>query len=173
MPEPAPTFGNMPGLTKAAVVLMWILFGFGACGAVASLIVVVLFATQFDALFAYADLPGIPPALWVILILNVGQLIVWTILRGVFAVRICRRDSRARTGAVVLEAVGLGLTVLTWIITAAIGMSYLRDIAMSSDTNVSYSTDFGGNSGSCVGIVLSILVIVFLSMQDSKRWCDR
>ncbi|HEX2145737.1 MAG TPA: hypothetical protein VHG10_14650 [Glycomyces sp.] len=161
-PPPPPGFGSapetMPGTTKAAVVLLWIAFGLGICGGVATVASYAVLSSMESA----GDV-SIPPSFMPLLVASIIQIIVWTVLRGVFAVRIAKRSAAARKGAIILEAVGVGLGILSWIITPEL------EIAGADTTSNTASTMIGV----FVGFALAAIIIGLLSTQDSKRWCDR
>lgn len=157
-PPPMSAPETMPGSTKGAVVLLWILFGFGICGGV---LAVVAYAA-LSPLESNGDIE-MPGSLMPILIATIIQVIVWTVLRGVFAVKIAKRSASARKGAVILEIVGIGLGILSWILTPEVE-------AVGADTTTS---DPSSMIGVVIGFALAAIIIGLLSSQDSKRWCDR
>jgi hypothetical protein len=148
----------MPGTTKGAVVLLWILFGFGICGGVLG----VVGYAGLAALETQGDIV-IPSSLMPFLIASTIQIVIWTVLRGVFAVKIAKRSAGARTGAIILELVGVGLGILAWIFTPEVEVS-----GAEASTNAA-----SGMIGAIIGIALAAIVIALLSTADSKRWCDR
>ncbi|MDA1361715.1 hypothetical protein O1R50_18955 [Glycomyces luteolus] len=161
-PPPGPPLGSvpetMPGSTKGAVVLLWILFGFGICGGALSVF-------GYAALAALEDSGDvmIPSAFMPFLVASIIQIIIWTVLRAVFAVRIAKRSAGARKGAIILEAVGLGLSLLSWIFTPEVEVTGAADAG---------STAASGLIGAIIGIALAAIIIGLLSTADSKRWCN-
>lgn len=157
--DPAPVFTNMPGSGKGAVVLLWIMFGFGICGGlgvvVATSTLLNLSAAQLDQVLSRQ------PWVLVVMVLSVLQIVVWTILRGVFAVKIPRRSRSARSGAVALEVLGIIVSIATWVI--------LANIATPGPA----TGGPGEQTGSCIGLVLSLVIIGLLSTRDMHEWCDR
>ena len=161
MPKPE----RMPGMTVAAVVLVWVMLGVGVCGGVVLPAYGVLGEVMVDG--------GLQPGFLTEILVIALVLIVGSVLRGVFAVRIKRRSNGARIGAIVLESIGLALTVLSWSVTTAIDGSITRTVATDTGMETTTATDPTGVLIGCPGIVPSILIIIFLSLSDSKRWCDR
>ncbi|WP_157930822.1 hypothetical protein [Glycomyces xiaoerkulensis] len=165
-PQPVPE--RMPGMTTAAVVFLWIQFGFGACGTLA--------LGGSVLMMQVGNLAG-PGGISILFFLYVLQGIVWTVLRGVFAVKIKRRSGRARTAAVVLEAVGLALMVASWVLSAAMPGAMMGAMPYGSDMEVTTSAEasgmIGGVVGGLIGVAMSILTMAFLSTPDSRRWCNR
>jgi uncharacterized membrane protein len=157
-PPPMSAPESMPGTTKGAVVLLWILFGFGICGGVLTL---VGFAT-LSALDTQGDVE-IPSSFMPFLVASIVQVIIWTVLRGVFAVRIAKRSASARKGAIILELVGIGLGILSWIFTPEIEVTGADAASNTASTMI----------GMVLGIALALVLVGLLSTQDSKRWCDR
>lgn len=160
-PPPGPPLGaqpeKMPGSTKGAVVLLWILFGLGICGGALSV-------------FGYAGLTMleeegdavIPDSFMPLLIVSIIQILVWTVLRAVFAVKIARHSAGARKGAIILEGVGVVLSLASWFLTPEIEYTGAEPA--------------GGAAGSVVGVIIGIAlaatIIGLLSTADSKRWCN-
>jgi len=161
-PPPGPPLGSVPetipGSTKGAVVLLWILFGFGICGGALSV-------------FGYAVLAGledsgdvvIPSSFMPFLIASIIQILAWTVMRAIFAYRIAKRSAGARKGAIILEAVGLALAVLSWIFTPEVEVTGAADAGSSAASGV---------IGAVIGIALAAIIIALLSTADSKRWCN-
>ncbi|GAA2136671.1 hypothetical protein [Glycomyces algeriensis] len=169
MTYPPPPFmpERAPKTTTAAVVLLWVMLGIGACGSLS-------FPVFGYLVEAWTD-DGLQPGLGTAIGVIAAALILWSALRGVFAVRIKRRRRSARIGAIVLEATGLAFTVLAWFWTTALIGPVTRTVATDSgmETTTSNGLDPTSLMVSLPGIVPSILITVFLSQQDSKRWCDR
>ncbi|MFC3493268.1 hypothetical protein [Glycomyces rhizosphaerae] len=159
-PPPGPPLGSMPekipGSTKGAVVLLWILFGLGICAGGASAFGYV----GLSAMEANGDIE-IPAAFMPFLIASIVQILIWTVLRGVLAVKIAKRSAGARKGAIILELVGVGLGVLSWIFTPQIEYAGAEPAGGAAS----------GIIGSVIGITLAAIVIGLLSTADSKRWC--
>jgi hypothetical protein len=159
---PGPPLGSvpetMPGSTKGAVVLLWILFGFGICGGAASVFGYAMLASMEEA----GDVV-IPSSFMPFLVASIIQILVWTVLRGIFAVRIAKRSAGARKGAIILEIVGLGLGILSWIFTPEVEMTGAADAGSSAAS---------GLIGAIIGTALAAIIIGLLSTADSKRWCN-
>jgi hypothetical protein len=160
-PPPGPPLGavpeKMPGTTKGAVVLLWILFGFGICGGAFSVFGYSVLSTleeQGDAV--------IPDSFMPILIASMVQVVIWTVLRAVFAVKIAHRSASARLGAIILESVGVLLGIVSWLITP--------DIEVTGTSTASSAAS--GIVGAVIGIALAAIIIGLLSTADSKRWCS-
>lgn len=167
-PPPAPFMSErMPKTTTAAVVLLWIMLGIGACGS--------LSIPVFGYLAQVWTDDGLQPGLGTAIAVITLVLILWSALRCVFAVKIKRHSSGARIGAIALEATGLAFTVLAWFWTTALIGPVTRTV--TTDTGMQTTTSSGLDPTSLMvgfpGIVPSILIVIFLSHQDSKRWCDR
>ncbi|GAB3220099.1 hypothetical protein GCM10027447_04070 [Glycomyces halotolerans] len=163
--EPAPTFTDMPGVTKAAVVLLWVMFGFGTCGAVFTVIGITFLARL--------GLAGMPTAVGVLFVLGIVQGLVWTVLRAVFAVKIARRRSTGSRGVIALEVVGLVLAVVSSVASFVWFTHLLNDTMTASGVEASTSSNAGGMFGTVFGAALSCVVIGLLLTQDSRNWCDR
>jgi hypothetical protein len=160
-PPPGPPLGavpeKMPGTTKGAVVLLWIVFGFGICGGGALVFgysVLASLEEQGDAV--------IPDSYMPFMIASIVQLLIWTVLRAVFAVKIAHRSAGARKGAIILESVGVLLSIVSWLITP--------DIEMTGANTTSNTA--GSVVGALIGIALAAIIIGLLSTADSKRWCS-
>ncbi|GAA2269543.1 hypothetical protein GCM10009853_023920 [Glycomyces scopariae] len=152
---PYPQPPRRPGLTTAAVVLMWILVGLGLLNGV-------LWAVS---LTANADLfvrfyPGLEGWTPLVLLLSSVQALGLAALRSLFAVRIMRRSASARRGALAVEGVSIGLQVVAQMVLFS-AMAPLQE-----GGTFTYQFD-------CTGIILSILVLCFLGAARSARWCDR
>ncbi|WP_030158843.1 hypothetical protein [Glycomyces sp. NRRL B-16210] len=157
-PFESPTgFSNMPGGGKFVVVLLWIRFGLGICAALG----LVAAVSAVNAMPAAAEL--LPSWYTGFVALSVIQAIVWVIFYAVFAVKLPQRSSSARTGAIVLEVVGVALTALGY---AVMQGTYADLSAQGADFTGTYL-------GSCLGLVLSIIVIAILAGNEMKQWCDR
>ncbi|WP_460498288.1 hypothetical protein [Glycomyces tarimensis] len=160
--QPASGFSAMPGGGKGAVVLLWILFGFGIC---AGLIAIVALVGIFTVLSSSSNALGVVqseyPLLLPVFVVMVLQVVAWTILRGVFAVRIIRRSSSARSGAVALEVIGIALTIVSTL------------VLMSMEIDGEPLSGTGDLGGTCIGLILSGIVIGLLSTTDMREWCDR
>ncbi|THV30138.1 hypothetical protein [Glycomyces paridis] len=155
-PGPAP--GAMPGATRAAVVLLWIGVGFGVCGGLASLFgAATLGALEDDGQVI------LPESFMPLLVVSIVQITVWTVLRGVFAVKIARRSATARKGAVILEAVGLALSLVSWVVTPDIEV-----VGAPTQTN-----EGAAMVGAVLGAAVAAVVIGTLMSEASRRWCDR
>jgi hypothetical protein len=144
-----------PGLTTAAVVLMWILFGLGLFSGLGSAFVLV-FRRE---LFAEA-VPGLADWIPLVLLVTLVQTALFAALRGLFAVRIMRRSASARTGALALEGVSIGYQVIAQV------LLFSAMVPVEPGRSVSFQFD-------CTGIILSILILCFLGSARSARWCDR
>jgi hypothetical protein len=141
----------MPGSTKGAVVLLWILFGLGICGSGA-------LAAGYFALTALEDQGDvvIPSSYVLYLVVAVVQAVIWTVLRAVFAVKIARRSAGARKGAVIFEIVNVGLS------------------ARSTDASSSTSSDChempGRGAGASVPERWHATILVPSRSSRSTRW---
>jgi len=142
-----------PGLTTAAVVLMWILFGLGLCGGIGTAVTLTaardLFETTYPAFAGWTPL--------VLLVWSV-QALAFAGLRGLFAVRIMRRSASARRGALAVEGVSITFQVVS------------QAVLFSAMFPVQEGAGFGFRFD-CTGIVLSILVLCFLGGARSAQWC--
>jgi hypothetical protein len=148
----------MPGTAKAAVVLLWVLFGFGVCGGVVAAVVILTLSTldtQVDIVFPSWYMP--------FLVAVILHMTIWTVLRGVFAVKIAKRSASARTGAIILELVGVALGIASWILTPQLDVA-----AAGAESNTA-----GTMANAIIGIAIALVIVGLLSTQDSKRWCDR
>ncbi|MDN3241321.1 hypothetical protein [Glycomyces tritici] len=160
-PPPGPPLGSgpetIPGSTKGAVVLLWILFGFGICGGALSVF-------GYTALVALEDTGDvvIPSSFMPFLIASIVQILIWTVLRAIFAVRIAKRSAGARKGAIILELVGLALAVVSWIFTPEVEVTGASTAGNTAGTVI----------GAVIGIALAAIIIGLLSTADSKRWCN-
>ncbi|THV24509.1 hypothetical protein [Glycomyces paridis] len=150
-------FSEMPGGGKFVVVLLWIRFGLGICA-------------TFGLITLVNALNGMPEAAALLpdwydgfVAFSVVQTIVWVILYAVFAVRLPQRRQSARTGVITLEIVGLALAVLSF---GAMQGTYNDLAAQGADFTSTYV-------GSCLGAVMSFIVIGILSGAEMKSWCDR
>lgn len=144
-----------PGLTTAAVVLMWVLFGLGLAGGLGSAFVLVFRQDLFAEFF-----PGLADWIPLVLLVTLVQTVLFAALRGLFAVRIMRRSASARTGALVLESVSIGFQVIAQV------LLFSAMLPVESGRSVTFQFD-------CTGIILSILILCFLGPARSARWCDR
>jgi hypothetical protein len=160
-PPPGPPLGavpeKMPGTTKGAVVLLWILFGFGICGGAAS-------AFGYYGLSQLEEQGDvvIPDSFMPFLIASIVQIVIWTVLRAVFAVRIANRSAGARKGAIILESVGVLLGIVSWLFTPDIEVTGTTAAGNTASSVV----------GALIGIALAAIIIGLLSTADSKRWCS-
>lgn len=160
-PPPGPPLGaapeSMPGSTKGAVVLLWILFGLGICGSGA-------LAAGYFALTALEDQGDvvIPSSYVLYLVVAVVQAVIWTVLRAVFAVKIARRSAGARKGAIIFEIVNVGLSLLAWLFAPEIEYTGAEPAGGTA----------GGLIGAVIGIAIAAVIIGLLSTADSKRWCS-
>ncbi|MFG3342490.1 hypothetical protein [Glycomyces sp. NPDC048151] len=161
-PPPGPPLGatpeRMPGTTKGAVVLLWIMFGLGICGGGASLV-------GYFTLTALEDTGDVilPDSYMLFLIASIVQVLIWTVLRGVFAVQISKRKSSARMGAIILEAVGVALSLLSYLFTPEIEVT-----GQSAGSSAA-----GAIAGAAIGLAIAGIMIGLLSTADSKRWCNQ
>jgi hypothetical protein len=146
----------MPGLTTTAVVLLWVMFGFGLLGTMFTGLFLALWPDLFKAAYS-----GLGPMLPVIMAVILAQGLAWTIMRGFLAVKITRRSARARTAALVVETIGMAFQVAFAIVLLSAVTADLPDTG-----SFRYSFD-------CTGIVVPILVICFLSNARARQWCDR
>lgn len=162
-PPPGPPLGSgpetMPGTTKGAVVLLWIMFGLGICGGALS----VFGYTVLAALEDTGDVV-IPSSFMPLLIAGIVQAVIWTVLRGIFAVRIAKRNAGARMGAIILEAVGVVIGIVSWILTPEVEVTGTADAGANAAS---------GMVGMVIGIALAAIIIGLLSTADSKRWCNQ
>lgn len=154
---PAPR--GMPGPAVAAVTLLWVLLGMGVFGSIV-----------FPA-YVFLGVPlaqgSLVPGYMTVALGSALLLIVWSVLRAICAVKIKQRSRGARIAAIILEVTGLILTVLTWIVVNEI---HNRAAVFGTETT---PMDPAGINCSALGVLPSLLVIVLLSIADSKRWCDR
>lgn len=161
-PPPGPPLGavpeSMPGSTRGAVVLLWILFGFGICGGAFS-----IFGYYGLTMLEEAGDVEIPSSFMPLLIASMIQIVIWTVLRAVFAVKIARRSAGARKGAVILEAVGVLLGIASWLLTPEIEVT-------GADAGTSAAS---GAVGAVIGIALAAIIIGLLSTANSKQWCNQ
>lgn len=159
--HPAPNtptgFSNMPGGGKFVVVLLWIRFGLGIC---AGLGLIVSMGT-LNSLSGGADL--LPSWFGAFVTFSVIQTIIWVIFYAVFAVKLPQRISSARTGTITLEILGIILSGISY---ALMQGTYSDLAAQGADFTSTYV-------GSCIGLILSIIVIAILAGQDMRDWCDR
>jgi uncharacterized membrane protein len=158
-PPPAPAFAygpppkpRMPGLTTAAVVLLWIRVGLGGLGMLAMLAFALFGPDLLDTLFT-----GVTSMLVYVM---AGQGLVWAGLRAYLAVKIARRSASARTAAIVVESMGMAFDVTFAVL--------LFNAVASNTPDGGFSVNFD-----CTGIIVGILVICFLTTERSRRWCDR
>lgn len=162
LPYPPPPFAygppqppRVPGLTTTAVVLLWVRVGLVTLGMLA-LVLVAAFQSDFvSSLFT-----GLGPMLPVLIGAMVTQGLAWSALRAYLAVRIARRSASARTAAIVVEAVGMAFDVAFAVV------MFSAVTADPPDGGFRFNFD-------CTGIIMSILVICFLSTTRSRQWCDR
>jgi hypothetical protein len=161
VPPPGPPLGavpeKMPGTTRGAVVLLWIMFGFGICGGGA-----LVFGYFGLTMLEEQGNAMIPDSYMPFLIASIVQVLVWTVLRAVFAVRIARHSAGARKGAIILESVGVVLSLASWMITPEIEATGADPAANAAS----------GIAGAVIGIALAATIIGLLSTADSKRWCS-
>jgi hypothetical protein len=90
LPPFMPIPERMPGMTVAAVVLVWVMLGVGDCGGVVLPVHGVLGEAMVDG--------GLQPGLLTEILVIALVLIVGSVLLGVFAVKIKRRSNGARIG---------------------------------------------------------------------------
>lgn len=164
-PSPLPP-QRMPGPTGTAVVLLWVMLGLGACGSLAAPLLGYLAEAWTD--------DGLQPGLGAAIAVIALVLAACTVLRGVLAVKIKRRSHGARKGAILLEAAGLALTAAAWFVTTALigPVARTTETASGLETTTSTGPDPTTVASSLPGVVLSVLIIVLLSLPDSKRWCE-
>ena len=156
-PETPPGFSNMPGGGKFVVVLLWIRFGLGICAA----FVLGVAASAVNETPEAAEL--LPDWFGGFVALSIIQTIIWVIFYAVFTVKLPQRSSSARTGTVVLEVIGLALTGISY----AVMQDTYSDLAeQGADFTITYA-------GSCIGVILSVIVIGILASREMKHWCDR
>lgn len=146
-----------PGLTTAAVVLMWVQVGLGLLGGI----------TTAYSLTAGRDVfvevvPGLADWVPLVLLLFSLQALLFAALRSLFAVRIMRRSASARRGALALEGASIGVQLAWQMVLYSASMPY----HLEQGTSFTFNFD-------CTGIILSILVLCFLGPARSARWCDR
>ncbi|MEV3938355.1 hypothetical protein AB0K52_20555 [Glycomyces sp. NPDC049804] len=160
-PPPGPPLGaapeSMPGSTKGAVVLLWILFGLGICGSGALAFSYSLLSTleeQGDVVIPSSYVPY--------LVVAIVQAVIWTVLRAVFAVKIAKRSAGARKGAVIFEIINVGLALLSWIFAPQVEYTGAEPAGGAA----------GGLIGAVIGIAMAAVIIGLLSTADSKRWCN-
>lgn len=146
-----------PGLTTAAVVLIWVQVGLGLIAGVAT----AYSLTANRDVFA-AFVPGLADWVPLVLLLFSAQALLFAALRSLFAVRIMRRSRSARHGAIVVEAVAIAFQV-TWQM-----VLYSASMPAHVESGRSFTFQFD-----CTGIILSILILCFLGPARSARWCDR
>lgn len=144
-----------PGLTTAAVVLMWILFGLGILSGISTALTLTVGRDQFVEV-----VPGLADWIPLVLVVWSVQTVVFSVLRARFALKIMGRSRSARQGALILETISIGFQVLAQMLLLA-AMLPVRE-------GVSFNFQFD-----CTGIVLSILVLCFLGSARSAWWCDR
>ena len=142
----------MPGLTTAAVVLLWVRVGLGGLGMLTVLAFALFGPDALDALFT-----GVASLLIYVM---AAQGLVWAGLRAYLAVKIARRSASARTAAIVVESMGMAFDVTFAFL--------LFNAVASNPPDGSYSVNFD-----CTGIIVGILVICFLTTARSRQWCDR
>ena len=147
----------MPGGGKFVVVLLWIRFGLGICATIG----LVTAASAVNAIPSAAEL--LPDWYDGFVTFSVIQAIIWVVFYAVFAVKLPQRSSSARTGAIVLEVLGLAFTGLGYLVMQS---TYADLAAQGADFTSTYL-------GSCLGLVLSIIVIAILAGNEMKQWCDR
>jgi hypothetical protein len=144
-----------PGLTTAAVVLMWVLFGLGLLSG----LMTALALTVGRDVFAVA-VPALADWIPLVLVVWTVQTVAFAVLRARFALRIMRRSASARRGAFIVEGFGIGFQVI------AQAALFAAVFPVPEGTSFSFQFD-------CTGIVLSILVLCFLGSARSAWWCDR
>ena len=130
--------------------------GFGICAGIISGMAIAalakLSASEWEIIRTEA------PLLVPLLVVMILHIVVWTLLRAAFAVLIPRRNRSALTWARGLEVVSILLAVLSWFLL----------IQISADTGVEFT---GNAGGTCVGMVMSAVVIGALSTKDMHQWC--
>ncbi|MEU5870660.1 hypothetical protein AB0A73_03765 [Glycomyces sp. NPDC047369] len=156
-PYPAPYWQppRRPGLTTAAVVLMWVQVGLGLLAGITWAITLTVNVDLFARMF-----PGLADWTPLVLLLTSVNALVFAALRTLFAVRIGRRSASGRSGALVVEGVSIGVQVVSQAVMAAA----IMPIERGTSVNVQFD---------CTGIILSILILCFLGAAKSARWCDR
>lgn len=143
----------MPGLTTAAVVLLWIRVGLGGLGMLAMLGFALFGPDALDAMFI-----GVGP---VLIYVMAAQGLVWAALRAYLAVKIARRSASARMAAIVVESMGMAFDVTFAIL-------LFNAVVASRPAGSGFNINFD-----CTGIIVGILVICFLTTARSRQWCDR
>lgn len=144
-----------PGVTTAAVVLIWILFGLGILGGLMLGVSMTVGRDQFVQL-----VPGLADWIPVVLVVWAVQTIVFAVLRARLASGIMRRSASARRGALIVESISIGFQV------AAQAVLFAAMLPVREGTNFTFQFD-------CTGLILSILVLCFLGTARSAWWCDR
>jgi hypothetical protein len=142
----------MPGLTTAAVVLLWVRVGLGGLGMLVMLAFALFGPDLLDTLFT-----GVWPQLIYVM---AAQGLVWAGLRAYLAVKIARRSASARVAAIVVESMGMAFDVAFAFI--------LLNAVTANPPGGSFSINFD-----CTGIIAAILIICFLTTTRSRQWCDR
>ncbi|GAA1680807.1 hypothetical protein GCM10009830_29840 [Glycomyces endophyticus] len=166
-PAPFPPVAERPpGVVTAAVVLLWVLLAVGACGS--AFLPVSAYLTE-----AWAD-DGLERGLGAVVAASSAVLVALTVARGLLAVRVKRRGGRARVAAIAVEGASLTLSVASWIVVGALApVTSTSTVDGALETTTSYGPNVVAVSATCPGMLMSVLVIVFLSLADAKRWCDR
>ncbi|GAA1660950.1 hypothetical protein GCM10009830_02560 [Glycomyces endophyticus] len=146
-----------PGLTTAAVVLMWIQVGLGLLGGITTAYSLTAGRDVFAEL-----VPGLADWVPLVLLLFSMQALLFAALRSLYAVRIIGRSASARRGALVVESAAIGVQVVWQAVLYGASMPY----HLEQGTSFNFQFD-------CTGIVLSVLILCFLGPSASARWCDR
>lgn len=146
---------HRPGLTTAAVVLVWILFGMGILNGLMTVLALTIGRDLYTELF-----PGLADWIPLVLLVWSAQTAVFAVLRARFASRIMRRSASARQGALITEGFSIGVQLLVQTLLLAAMLPVQGDMRFSLQFD-------------CTGIVLSILVMCFLGAARSAWWCDR
>lgn len=157
---------RMPGTTTAAVVLLWVMLGIGACSSIALTAYIAWGETMVNGSLPTRYFTGT-------LVIAAVQILMCG-LRGVFAIQIKRRSDQARIGAIVLEVVGLVFSVVSSIVMSAI----VAPTTQTTTADAGAQTTWTGLDPTSVLWDIScnlpsILVVVFLCLPEARRWCDR
>jgi hypothetical protein len=149
----------MPASALAGVIVLWILFAYGFVSG--------LFATMNRVSIHSMESDGaaveLQPYLSELILLAALQTFAWTALRLVFAFKIGLGSRRARIGAVVAEAASAAF----WAVTL------FTPVGRVPSALVEYSGLELGDAGVMLGIGLSALAAVLLSMPGARAWCRR
>ncbi|THV41424.1 hypothetical protein [Glycomyces buryatensis] len=154
----ARTFETMSGAGKIAVANLWLQVAFGTCGFLIFSGMLSDLAEGPGTAFSFQPEPEMPTSVIQALTIVNGLLLVMVIVRAVLAVQITLRRRWARTTAITLEGVSIGLgVVLVTVYTAGGGEASAGMVA----------------AGDCLGLLLSLLIVLLLATEDMKQWCNR